>query len=66
MSSPTKIAQLPKVKEKGGKKTPAVLGQTTKKDKNGQPFDFGFIKILIKKGNNDKDSKEVFIERDWV
>jgi hypothetical protein len=26
---------LPKVKEKGDKKTPAVLGQSTKKDKNG-------------------------------
>lgn len=34
--------------------------------KNGQPFDFNYIKVLIKKGGNDKDHKEVFVDRDWV
>lgn len=36
------------------------------KPKKGQPFDFNFIKILIKRGNSDKDKKEVFLDRHWV
>jgi hypothetical protein len=51
---------LPKIKLKG--KT-AMLKNGPK---NGQPFDFNYIKVLIKKGSSDKDSKEVYVDRDWV
>jgi hypothetical protein len=48
----------PKIKIKDKKKPLA----------DGQPFDFKFIKIVVKKTSSekDKDLKEIFLERDWV
>lgn len=34
--------------------------------KSGQPFDFKYLKVLIKKGKDDTQIKEVFIDRKWV
>ena len=32
----------------------------------GQPFDFKFIKVVVKKSNSEKEGKDIYIERDWV
>jgi hypothetical protein len=50
----------------GGKVPQLASDATVPKPKKGQPFDFNFIKILIKRGNSDKDKKEVFLDRRWV
>ena len=52
---------MPKIKLNLDKKSPKPTGEKTK----GQPFDFSYIKILLKK-SSDKDSNEVLLERDWV
>lgn len=56
--------QTPKVV--GGKVPQLAADANMPKPKKGQPFDFNFIKILIKRGNSDKDKKEVFLDRHWV
>lgn len=34
--------------------------------KKNQPFDFNYIKIIIKRSSTDKEKKEVFLDRKWV
>ena len=56
-TEPEAEQEKPKVKAKG---------PSLKKDKSGQPFDFKLIKILIKKSGNEKEQREVFLDREWV
>ena len=32
----------------------------------GQPFDFKYIKVVVKKSNSEKEGKDIYLERDWV
>ena len=34
--------------------------------KKKKGFDFKFIKVLVSRGKDDSDIKEVFLERAWV
>mmetsp|Transcript_11563 Transcript_11563/g.17447 ORF Transcript_11563/g.17447 Transcript_11563/m.17447 type:complete len:132 (-) Transcript_11563:2610-3005(-) len=59
---------VPKVMDNGKGLGTVQSAPPTKKKDDAPPFDFSFIKILIKKGNIEKDAElqEILIERDWV
>ena len=50
----------------GGKVPALAQDVNAPKGKKNQPFDFNFIKIIIKRSSNDKEKKEVFLDRNWV
>lgn len=46
------------------KSIPKAPPKETQKDE--QPFDFKFIKIIIKRSSSEREAKEVLLERSWV
>lgn len=54
---------LPKIKSNN--KVPVLNQNHSTTLSNKQPFDFRYIRVLIKK-SSDKDSQEIFLEREWV
>jgi hypothetical protein len=60
VTEPLSSRELPKIKIKN------KVAMVKNGPPPGLPFDFKYIKIIVKKGKDDTNSKEVLIDRNWV
>lgn len=60
VTEPLSSRELPKIKIKN------KVAMVKNGPPPGLPFDFKYIKIIVKKGKEDSNSKEVLIDRNWV